>query len=82
MSIGDPESERAGRRFYLLQAVRVGSLAAVMLGIAMARGVAPGPWLLGAALSLGGIIAFFFAPPLLARRFKAHDAQMPDRMEP
>lgn len=78
----DAEREQAQRRFFWLQAVRLGALAAVILGIAVARGLVGAPYWLGVALALAGVFAFFFAPPLIARRFKARDAETPDRREP
>lgn len=78
----DAERERAQKRFVWLQIARLASLAAVIVGIAMAREVLPGPYALGVALAVGGMLAFFFAPPLLARRFKARDGKLPERMNP
>lgn len=77
----DEERERAQARFVWLQVLRIGSIAAVLAGLAMAREVLPGPWLLGVALAVGGLVAFFFGPPLLARKFKARDTHLPDRMD-
>ena len=77
----DPERERAQRRFVWLQIVRLGALAAVIVGIAIAQDALPAPYALGVALAVGGMLAFFFAPPLLARRFKARDGKLPGRME-
>ncbi|MGB3711321.1 MAG: hypothetical protein WA985_06505 [Erythrobacter sp.] len=78
----DAERERAQRRFFWLQAMRLGALAAVLAGIAITQDVLGAPYWLGLVLALGGVFAFFFAPPLLARRFKADDAKLPDRLEP
>ncbi|MEM6267052.1 MAG: hypothetical protein AAF707_05960 [Pseudomonadota bacterium] len=69
---------RAQRRYIALNAARWGSLLAVIAGIAGARGVIALPYPLTVALAIGGVIGFFFAPPLLARRFKAHDAAASD----
>lgn len=77
----DEERERAQRRFVWLQIVRIGSIAAVLTGLAIARGVLEANWWLGAGLAVAGVIGFFFAPPLLARHFKARDTHLPDRMD-
>ncbi|MBD2842586.1 hypothetical protein [Erythrobacter rubeus] len=61
----------ARKRYLLLNAVRIGSLGAILLGIAIARNVIDLPFALGVVLSVGGLIAFFFAPRTLARRWKA-----------
>lgn len=77
----DEERERAQARFVWLQVLRLGSIAAVLVGLAIANAVLPAPWILGVALAVGGLIAFFFGPPLLARRFKARDTYLPERMD-
>ncbi len=78
----DADRERAQQRFVWLQVARLSALAAVIIGIAIAQEALAAPYWLGVALAIGGVFAFFFAPPLLARRFKARDAQAPDTMEP
>lgn len=69
----DAAEARAQRRYLAINAVRIGALAAVIAGLAGARGVIGLPTWLGAALAIGGMLGFFFAPPLMARRFKAKD---------
>lgn len=64
---------RAKQRYGIMNAARLGGLVLVMAGIAIARGVVPLPYLLGVVLAVGGLLAFFFVPPLLARRWKAAD---------
>jgi len=78
----DPDRKRAQNRFVWLQITRLASLGAVMLGIAIARNAIEGPYVLGVILAVAGTIAFFFGPPLLARRFKARDGERSDRAEP
>jgi hypothetical protein len=77
----DQERERAQARYVWLQFTRFASIIAVLVGIAIARDVLPAPYWLGVVLAVGGLIAFFFGPPLLARRFKARDTHLPDRMD-
>lgn len=71
----DKEREIAQQRFVWLQVARFGGAAAMLLGLAMANKAVPGPWLLGVIITLAGFFAFFFGPPLLARRFKAGDRE-------
>jgi hypothetical protein len=77
----DEERERAQTRYALLQYTRFASIGAVLLGIAIAREVVPAPYYLGVGLAVAGLVAFFFGPPLLARKFKARDTHLPDRMD-
>ena len=67
----DSAEMQARRRYLLTNLVRLGSLAAVLAGLAMARQVIPGPEMLGGAISLGGMLGFFFIPTLLVRRWKS-----------
>ncbi|MEE4155596.1 MAG: hypothetical protein V2I27_15660 [Erythrobacter sp.] len=71
----DPAEARAAQRYGALQAVRFGSLALVIVGIAAANEALPLPYALGVVLAVGGLIGFFFAPPLLVRRWKAGDGE-------
>ena len=70
-----PEEALAAKRYYVLGAVRVGALAAVILGIAIARAIIDAPYELGVAFAVTGLVAFFFAPPLLAKNWKAKDRE-------
>lgn len=63
----------AARRYLLMNGLRVGGLLTVLLGIAIAQNVVDGPYTLGAVLAVGGMLGFFFGPPLLAKRWKASD---------
>ena len=69
----DPSEDRAARRFAAMQLVRFSSLACVIIGIAIANEALPLPYPLGVVLAVGGLLAFFFAPPLLVKRWKAGD---------
>jgi len=40
-----------------------------------AREALPLPYAVSAALAVAGILAFFFAPPLMVKRWKAREAQ-------
>ncbi len=68
-----PEEVRARQRYVILNVVRIGGLVMLLLGIAIARGVVDGPYALGVVLAVAGLLDFFFAPRLLARRWKAGD---------
>ena len=71
---GTPEEEAiAARRFAVIQVTRILSLGFVIAGIAIAQGVLPAPYWLGVAFAVGGMVAFFFTPPLLAKGWKAGD---------
>ncbi|QIQ86898.1 MAG: hypothetical protein G9473_09515 [Erythrobacter sp.] len=72
-----PEEETARKRYIVMNAVRIGGIAVLLIGIAMARGVVPGPWWLGAFLAVDGLITFFFAPTLLVRHWKKADRERP-----
>ncbi|QFT76985.1 hypothetical protein [Erythrobacter sp. THAF29] len=61
----------AKQRYTIMNLVRIGSLGAVICGIAIARAVIDLPYALGVALAVGGLIGFFFGPRLLARRWKS-----------
>lgn len=68
-----PEERQAAGRYSLLHLVRIVSLGLVITGIAIANAVLPAPYALGVVLAVGGLVAFFFAPPVLVRRWKAGD---------
>lgn len=67
------DERTAAKRYYLMNGARVGGLVAVLVGLAMTRNVIPGHFALGAVLAVAGMVTFFFAPPLLAKRWKAGD---------
>ena len=66
-----PDEALAKQRYMLMNALRIGSIAAVILGIATARGVVDLPYPLGVALAVVGLIAFFFGPRALAKKWKS-----------
>ena len=68
-----PEEAKAAQRFTIMNLVRVGSVIAVGAGFAIVGEAVAGPYPLGLALILLGVAAFFFAPPTLAKRWKAAD---------
>lgn len=69
----DSAEEIARKRYFGLQMMRVLALGLVLAGFAITRGVLPAPFWLGAGMAVIGVVAFFFAPPLLAKRWKAQD---------
>lgn len=71
----DPEEERAPGRYNALSAARVSAIAVVIAGLAGVREVLPLPYIASVILVLAGIGAFFFAPPLMVKRWKAQDRQ-------
>lgn len=71
MSDLTPEESRAAKGYALINLTRIGGLAAVIAGIATAQGAIDLPYALGVALAIAGMLAFFFAPPFIARRYKS-----------
>lgn len=61
---------RARTGWLLITAVRLGGVALMMVGFAIARGLIDLPWIVGVALALAGFLDFFFVPRLIARRFR------------
>ena len=61
----------ARQRYMAMNTLRIGSLGAVIAGIAAARGVIDLPYAIGVALAVGGLVAFFFGPRMLARKWKS-----------
>jgi drug/metabolite transporter (DMT)-like permease len=71
---GTPEEEAlAARRFMLLGLVRLGAIVTLIFGLAIVREVIAVNHWLGIVIAVAGMLAFFFAPPLLAKRWKASD---------
>ena len=54
----------------ILNLARLGGLALVMLGIAVARGKLGLPEPIGWALAIAGLFGFFFLPPMLTKRWR------------
>ncbi|MDY7098713.1 MAG: hypothetical protein SXU28_11295 [Pseudomonadota bacterium] len=71
---GDKAEDTARQRYMLMNAARVGGLLTVVAGIAGARDIIPLPYAVSVVLAVGGMITFFFAPPLLAKRWKSKDS--------
>ncbi|MEO0699301.1 MAG: hypothetical protein AAFY81_06235 [Pseudomonadota bacterium] len=71
----DAAEERARARYTFLNMARIGGIAAAIAGIAGTRDVIPLPYAVSVALAVVGILAFFFAPPLMVKRWKARDAE-------
>jgi len=73
-----PEEETARLRYIAMNAVRIGGIAVLLLGLLIARRVMDGPWWLGAVLAVGGLLVFFFLPTLMVRRWKRADRERPE----
>lgn len=54
-----------------MHAVRIGSLAALLVGLMIARSIIDAPYALGVALAFGGLLTFYFGPRALARKWKS-----------
>lgn len=67
------DEETAATRFGIMNAVRIGSVIVLGAGLAIVREVLAAPYALGVALAIAGVGGFFFAPSLLAKRWKAAD---------
>jgi pilus assembly protein TadC len=61
---------RARTGFLIITAVRFLSIALIMLGFAIVRGVIGAPWEVGVAFAVFGFLEFFFLPRFIARRFR------------
>jgi len=67
--MSDAAEDQARRRFALLNAVRLASIAAFLLGVAVLAEALAWPRVLGAALVAAGAFGAFLAPVLLSRRW-------------
>ena len=70
-----PQEETARRRYIAMNAVRIGGIAVLLIGLMIARNVIGGPWWLGAFLAVAGLLAFFFLPTLMVRRWKRSEGE-------
>jgi hypothetical protein len=61
---------RARTGFFIITLIRFLSIALIMLGFAIVRGVIDLPWEVGAAFAVFGFLEFFFLPRFIARRFR------------
>ena len=71
----DRVEERARQRYIAMNAVRIAAIAVLLVGLMIARQVIGGPWVLGAGLAVAGLLAFFFLPTLMVRRWKRGDRE-------
>jgi len=79
----DPKEARARTRYVVMNTARLGAIVVTMAGLAGVRDVLPIPYALSVVMVLGGVVGFFFGPPLLAKRWKADDrAQEPKEDQP
>lgn len=67
------DENQARRRYILLNAMRFGGLAIVLLGIAISLGKFDLPPEAGLVVSIAGMLEFFFLPYYLARRWNSED---------
>lgn len=65
----------AKQRFLITNLIRIGSLAGLLVGIGTLREAFALPFAIGIALILVGMAGFFFAPTLLAKRWKDEDGR-------
>ena len=77
MSDTDQEETIAAQRYMVMNLIRIIAIFVVITGIASAQGALPLPYALGVVLAVGGLVGFFFLPPLMVRRWKEQD-----RLEP
>jgi hypothetical protein len=63
----------AKQRLIILTAIRFSSIALVLLGFAIVRGVIDLPWAVGAVFAVVGMLEFFFLPRFIARRWNGTD---------
>ncbi len=64
---------RARNGFIIINVVRFGGVAMVMLGFAIVRGVIDLPYAVGAVIAVLGFFEVFFLPRFVARRWNAGD---------
>ena len=69
--MADPVSEETARnRWAVIQALRLGGVALVLVGILIRYEVIPAPMAVGFVLMAIGLIDVFLVPMLLARRWR------------
>jgi len=69
----DEAETRARARYMVLNLMRIGAIAIAIAGFAGANGALPLPYIPSVVIAVCGIFAFFFAPPLMVKRWKAGD---------
>ncbi|WP_379920563.1 hypothetical protein [Erythrobacter sp. R86502] len=62
---------RARNRFIIINAVRFGGVAMVMLGFAIVRGLIEWPYAVGVVIVLAGFFEVFFLPRFIVRSWNA-----------
>ncbi|WP_341711116.1 hypothetical protein [Erythrobacter sp.] len=67
------QDERAARRFWLLQFMRLSGLALVLVGAMILAGTIEQSKAVGAALFVIGAVDFFVMPIVLARKWKSDE---------
>ena len=63
----------AKQRFFLLSAIRLLSIAIIVVGLLALTGKIAMPRAAGAAFAVFGLLEFLFLPPFLARKWKTPD---------
>ncbi|WP_299191377.1 hypothetical protein [uncultured Erythrobacter sp.] len=69
----EADATRAAWRYQIMSGIRLAAILGVVAGISIAQGVVAAPYPIGVALAVIGVVAFFFAPPMLAKKWKAQD---------
>lgn len=69
------DEAQAAQRYTIINLVRIGSVICLGLGMAIVREVISVPYWLGVMFVIIGVGLFFFAPPMLAKKWKANDAE-------
>lgn len=73
----DLADARARNGFIIINVVRFGGIAMIMLGFAIVRGVIDLPRPVGAVIAVLGFFEFFFLPRFIARAWNAGDKRQP-----
>ena len=66
------DEDKAARRFFLLQAIRLSGVVLILLGAMTLAGTLAWPQMVGVVLLVGGAVDFFLMPVLLAKHWKRH----------
>ena len=77
----DADATRAAWRYQIMSSIRMLAIFAVVGGIAIAQGALNAPYALGVVLAVAGVLAFFFGPPVLAKKWKAGDREKEARSD-
>lgn len=71
--MNEDQEALARKRYGTMNLVRLGAIALVLIGMGIANGAIELPVALGIALAFTGLIAFFFVPRAMVKRWKAQD---------